>query len=171
MNFLVTSLLAYIAYLSLTVGSGSVLGLWGIHEIGVGLFIAVLSGWITRKVFFYYSGTEIRKAVNPVRWISWLVYLFGPFAVGLVKANFDVASRVITGKINPGIVKVQTGLKSDFAVTMLANSITLTPGTLTVDLDDSSNELYVHWIDVKNSDPAPNEVYGSFGDWIRRIAE
>ena len=121
MNFLVASLLAYIAYLSLTVGSGSILGLWGIHEIGVGLFIAVLSGWITRKVFFYYSGTEIRKAVNPFRWISWLVYLFGPFAVGLVKANFDVASRVITGKINPGIVKVQTGLKSDFAVTMLAN--------------------------------------------------
>ncbi len=171
MNFLVTSLLAFIAYLSLTVGSGSILGLWGIHEIGVGVFIAVVSGWITRKVFFYYSGAEIRKAVNPVRLISWLVYIFGPFALGLVKANFDVASRVITGKINPGIVKVKTGLKSDFAVTMLANSITLTPGTLTVDLDDNSNDLYIHWIDVKNSDPEPSEVYGSFGDWVRRIAE
>ncbi len=171
MNFLVASILAFLVYLSLTVGSGSVLGLWGTHEIGVGIFIAVASGWLSRRVFFYYSRTEMLKAMNPIRWVSWLVYLFGPFAVGLVKANFDVASRVITGNINPGIVKVPSGLKSDFAVTMLANSITLTPGTLTVDLDDSSNDLYVHWIDVKNSDPSPNEVYGSFGDWIRRIAE
>ena len=171
MNFLVASLIAFLAYLSLTVGSGPVLGLWSTYELFVGAFIAIVSGWISRKIFFYYSGTEVMKVVNPIRWLSWIVYLLGPFALGLIKANIDVASRVITGNINPGIVKVQSGLKTDLGVTMLANSITLTPGTLTVDMDDSTNELYIHWIDVKNSDPSPQEVFGSFGDWIRRIAE
>ena len=171
MNFLVASLIAFLVYLSLAVGSGPILGLWSTHELFFGAFIAIVSGWVSRRIFFYYSSTEVMKAVNPVRWLSWILYLFGPFAVGLIKANIDVASRVITGNINPGIVKVESGLKTDFGVTMLANSITLTPGTLTVDLDDSTNELYVHWIDVKNSDPSPQEVYGNFGDWVRRIVE
>lgn len=65
----------------------------------------------------------------------------------MAKANFDVAYRVITGKINPGIVKMSPGLKTDTALTFLANSITLTPGTLSVDTDDEKN-LYVHWINV-----------------------
>ncbi len=171
MNFLVASFIAFLTYLSLTVGSGSILGLWSIHEFGLGIIVAVIAGWVARNVFFFYSGKEIAKTTNPLRWIKWIVYLFGPFALGLIKANIDVAGRVITGKINPGIVKVKSNLESDFAVTMLANSITLTPGTLTVDLDNSTNELYVHWIDVKNSEPSPQDIYGSFGDWVRRIAE
>ena len=54
--------------------------------------------------------------------------------------------------INPGIVKVKTVLKSDTALTFLANSITLTPGTLSVDIDKDNGILYVHWIDVKSKD-------------------
>ena len=59
------------------------------------------------------------------------------------------ANRVITGKINPGIVRISPKLKTDLGVTLLANSITLTPGTLTVDIDEKTNDLYVHWIAVK----------------------
>jgi multicomponent Na+:H+ antiporter subunit E len=53
--------------------------------------------------------------------------------------------------INPGIVKIKTRLKTDAGITALANSITLTPGTLTVDLTDDGF-LYVHWINVKSTD-------------------
>jgi multicomponent Na+:H+ antiporter subunit E len=87
---------------------------------------------------------------NPVRWLKFLGYLFGPFFVSLAKANFDVAYRVITGKIRPGIVKISPDLKTDLGITMLANSITLTPGTLTVDIDEDKNDLYIHWINVKD---------------------
>ena len=55
--------------------------------------------------------------------------------------------------IKPGIVKVKTKLKSDSGVTALANSITLTPGTLTVDVANE-NELYVHWLVVESADEA-----------------
>ena len=54
--------------------------------------------------------------------------------------------------INPGIVKVKTRLKSDTALTFLANSITLTPGTLTVDIDRDNGVLYIHWLNVKAKD-------------------
>ena len=53
--------------------------------------------------------------------------------------------------VNPGIVEVKTKLKSRLGRLILANSITLTPGTFTVEIRDDS--LFIHWIDVKGSDP------------------
>ncbi len=52
--------------------------------------------------------------------------------------------------INPGIVKVKTKLKSKMGRMILANSITLTPGTLTVDVQEDT--FYIHWIDVETED-------------------
>ena len=67
------------------------------------------------------------------------------------KANLDVAYRVVHPKmpIKPGIVAIRTSLKSDVGKLLLANSITLTPGTLTVDI--SGDYLFIHWINVKSS--------------------
>lgn len=111
--------------------------------------------------------------LNPLRWTAFVFYLFLPFLWGMIKANIDVAYRVITGKIRPGIVRIDSGLKGSLAQTMLANSITLTPGTLTVDVDDSGETgiFYIHWINVTDEDPPEGKVYGSFGKWARRVAE
>jgi len=70
----------------------------------------------------------------------------------IIKANFDVAYRVIHPKmpIKPGIVLIKTRLKSDIAKMILANSITLTPGTFTLDI--IGEELLIHWINVKAED-------------------
>ena len=70
----------------------------------------------------------------------------------IIRANFDVAYRVIHPKmpIKPGIVVIKTRLKSDIAKMILANSITLTPGTFTLDV--IGNELLIHWINVKTED-------------------
>ena len=74
------------------------------------------------------------------------------FIVELVKSNIDVMRRVLAPKviINPAIVEVKTTLKSKLGRLALANSITLTPGTLTVDIQD--NKLYIHWIDATSTD-------------------
>lgn len=83
---------------------------------------------------------------------------FGIYAVVLfieiIKANFDVAYRVIHPKlpIKPGIVIIKTGLKQDYAKMLLANSITLTPGTFALDV--LGDRLLIHWINVKSEDPA-----------------
>ncbi len=70
------------------------------------------------------------------------------FTWALIKSNIDVMLRVINPKlpIRPGIIKVKTELKSPMARLILANSITLTPGTFIVDIKEEY--LYVHWIDV-----------------------
>ena len=70
----------------------------------------------------------------------------------IIKANLDVAYRVIHPKmpIRPGIVVIKTRLKSDIAKMILANSITLTPGTFTLDV--IGDELLIHWINVKTED-------------------
>lgn len=108
--------------------------------------------------------------LDPKRLLDFIHYLFGPFAVGLAKANIDVAKRVITGEIRPGIVKINPGLKTDVAKTLLADSITLTPGTLTVDVDDDG-AFYIHWIYVEDENPTEEQLYGAFGIWARRLAE
>lgn len=110
------------------------------------------------------------SGLNPRKWFDFLHYLFGPFALGLAKANIDVAKRVITGNIRPGIVRVNPGLKTDLGKTILADSITLTPGTLTVDIDDDG-WFYIHWLFVRDEDPAEEELYGNFAYWARRLAE
>jgi multicomponent Na+:H+ antiporter subunit E len=93
------------------------------------------------------------------------------FFIDLVKSNIDVTLRVLNPKlpIKPGIVEVKTKLKSKFARMLLANSITLTPGTLTVDVVDDS--FFIHWIDVKDEDikVASREIVEKFEKYLEVI--
>ncbi len=99
--------------------------------------------------------------------IAYIPYLF--FAI--VRANLDVASRVVRRRIpiNPGIVSVRTKLKSPMGRTVLANSITLTPGTLSVDI--SGDRLFIHWIDVKDVEEkgATEEIVRGFERFLEVI--
>jgi multicomponent Na+:H+ antiporter subunit E len=88
-----------------------------------------------------------------------------------LKSNIDVALRVLSPglQIKPGIVKIRTNLKSDVARVFLANSITLTPGTMTVEMKD--DVLYIHWIEVGASDitAASKAIIGPFEYFLGRI--
>ena len=92
--------------------------------------------------------TRPARLIAPLRWIVMLVYM-PYFLYYCVRANLDVAYRVLhpAMPIRPGIVKVHTHLKSGLGITFLATSITLTPGTLVVDV--VGQDLYVHWINIK----------------------
>ena len=114
---------------------------------------------------------------NPVRLITLLVYGIVIFPIELIKANLDVAFKALSPKldIHPGFVKVPSELKSEYAEAMLADSITLTPGTITMDIteEDGQTNYYIHWIDVKTDDPkaAGDQIKGTLENWIRRIWE
>lgn len=111
--------------------------------------------------------------VSPKR-IFWLMIYLPVFFYYVIMANFDVVYRALHPKmpIKPGIVKVKTKLKSESGITALANSITLTPGTLTVDLTDDGF-LYVHWINVKSdeTDRATELICHKFEFFLERIFE
>jgi len=117
-------------------------------------------------------GRNPQRIFNPRRWLFLILYV--PYFLWYcIKANFDVAYRVIHPDlpIRPGIVKVSTTLTTDLAKTFLANSITLTPGTLTVDID--GQDLYVHWINISTDDPAERTaiIVKRFEGMLRRIFE
>jgi multicomponent Na+:H+ antiporter subunit E len=169
MRFIFTAIVAYVVYLLLTIGSGTV-ALWSSAELIIGAVLAVIVGALLGNRFI---GKDPRM-LNPRRWLTFVVYIF-PFIFAMAKANVDVAYRVITGRINPAIVKIDPKLKNDMSITILANSITLTPGTLSVDVRPETNELFVHWINVdpevlKHTPRDYHPICQSFPDWARRIA-
>jgi multicomponent Na+:H+ antiporter subunit E len=115
---------------------------------------------------------NVYKLIQPQRYFWFIIYLF-VFIWECVKANLDVAYRVLhpAMPIRPGIVKVKTSLKSELAKMLLANSITMTPGTISVDIID--DYLYIHWIFIKSEDPDvyTDIIIGAFEKYIKKIIE
>ena len=112
---------------------------------------------------------------NPVRYWYFCFFYLPVVFWECLKANLDVAYRVVHPAlpIHPGIVRVKTGLKSDTALTFLANSITLTPGTMSVDVDKDKGIIYVHWIEVKTTETqaATKRIAGRFEYILEKIFE
>jgi multicomponent Na+:H+ antiporter subunit E len=136
------------------------------------ILVGSVASLICSLFFGRFFITSCYKLIQPHRYFWFIVYLF-IFIWECIKANFDVAYRVLhpAMPIKPGIVKVKTTLKSDMAKMLLANSITMTPGTISVDIID--DYLYIHWIYIRSEDP---EVYtriitGAFEKYIKRIIE
>lgn len=172
--FVITALFACIMYLVLTAGSGTI-GLWSASELIAGTGLGVLTGLVTRT---FLCRKRDYRMLNPVRILMLMGYIIGPFFIEMAKANLDVAYRVLTMNIRPGIIRVKSNLKTDFGIFMLANSITLTPGTITVDIDEESNDLFIHNINVEEGGETRESfraqelfTYANLPAWIRRIAE
>ena len=136
------------------------------------IITGIIASMICSLIFARYYFHDVSKFLQPHRYFWFVIYLF-VFTWSCIRANLDVAYRVLhpAMPIRPGIVKVRTTLTSGFARTLLANSITMTPGTLTVDI--IGDYFYIHWIYIRSDDP---EVYtgmimGAFEKYIKKIVE
>ena len=132
-----------------------ILGAWPFIDgrIDRQMFIAgLIAAGIVAFLFHEILPKEHHVLTSPVR-IFWALVYLPVFFYYVIMANLDVVYRALHPKmpIKPGIVKIKTVLKTESGITALANSITLTPGTLTVDLTDDGF-LYIHWINVKSDD-------------------
>jgi len=141
MRRLIYFVLAFIIWMLLT---------WQLDAqvIIAGLIVSVIVALLFHEIL----PKEYRIFISPVR-VFWVLVYLPVFFYYVMKANLDVVYRALHPKmpIKPGIVKIKTILKTESGITALANSITLTPGTLTVDLTDDGF-LYIHWINVKSDD-------------------
>lgn len=168
-----TAIVCYIFWLVITgqiaaifTGDASwqVLAAGGVVSILTALFTARF--FIHKKAFYLF---------NPKRFFAGLYYCLFAFPWELLKANIDVAFRALSPKkrINPGIVKIKTDLESEYALSALANSITLTPGTITLDIveENGENYYYIHWINATTEDvgEASDAIAGTLEKWVRRI--
>jgi len=161
MRILVSTTILFLIWLILTQSFNP-------QELFTGIIVSAIIALISPSI----AGERVRNWFNIKRYYYLVVYLFY-FIWQMIKSNIDVAKRVINPKlpINPGIVKVKTKLKSRSGKLALANSITLTPGTLTVDIVDQY--IYIHWIDVKFTDieKTTKEIVAGFEKYLEVIFE
>ncbi len=145
-------------------------GAWGLD------WASVVAGIVVAIGVALFFGEKRVPAPRPgkLKRYLWAVAYVPIFFWYCFLANLDVVYRVIHPDmpIRPGIVKVKTTLTTDSAITVLANSITLTPGTLTVDVAPGGY-LYIHWIYVREEDVegATRAIVSRFERILRRIYE
>jgi len=135
-------------------------------SLAIGFGFSLLIAALTYPLFFEEQEVE-RRSVLP------RVHLLGVFVLVLFfkmyVASFQVLWNLLRGRVNPRIVHFRTRLKSDTARVMLANAITMTPGTITIDLDQ--DHLIVHWLHARtlHSRYAGKLIKGTFESILKRI--
>ena len=145
------------------------------QELIAGAVVSLLVALFAARFFIHEKAGWL---ANPAKFFACLGFWLFTFPVELVKANVNMAKICFGGckAINPGIVKVPIGMKSDYGLAAVSNSITLTPGTITMETAedaDGQNWLYVHWIDVAETDPekAGEAIKGTLEKGLRRVWE
>lgn len=114
---------------------------WDAETFSVGYFIGLVTIFLMRRFFptpFY--GKKLWAILK-------LLYLF---VIELFLSTIVVVRQVTRPKLNiePGIFKVQTRLKSDWEITLLSTLITLTPGSVVMEVAPEDGRLYIHAMDA-----------------------
>lgn len=100
-----------------------------------------------------------------------LIQLFFIFLYELLVANLTVLSKVFSPRLNikPGIIKVPIEVEGPFWITTLANMITLTPGTLTVEISPDNHYFYVHCLNIDNEESIVSDIKDTFEKKILEV--
>ena len=132
-------------------------------------FILLLSGVMSSLLVSYMSNDLLIgngnmklgfiRTIRFIRFLPWLLWQ-------IVLANIDLALRTLHPKmpINPILINIKNNLKTDLGMVILANSITLTPGTVTIDVNE--NEFLVHVISEK---AAQSLISGEMQERVKKI--
>ena len=114
---------------------------YDLSKVSRGVLAALIVTFLTYELFVPGRGENVllktRRFIPYVGWELWQIYL----------ATIDVAKRVFGMlEVDPQIIEFDTTLRSDFALVTFANSITLTPGTITIDVEPERGRYIVHAI-------------------------
>ena len=151
----------------------------------IGLWVALLFGtWLVLTNSIAFANIVVGLIVsvtiallytrsfksNDIEMISpyWLGVYIVVFLKNIILSNIQISKRILRKdmKLAPAIVAVKTDLKSDWKKLLLANSITLTPGTLTLDV--KGDTLYIHTIEY-DKEKKKEDIIKEFQDVIARI--
>ena len=132
-----------------------VTGSFGVANVAFGLLLGAAALWLVRD-------DRLPEGVRVRPWRA--LVLAGVFLVELLKSGWKVATMVVRPQLalHPGIVAFPLTVTRDFEITLLANLITLTPGTLSVDVSADRRLLYVHCVDAADPDAVVADIRKSF---------
>lgn len=151
-------------HIVLSMAWAAIAGNFSILNILVGFVFGLLSIWLVREQLG--AASYFRKS----RKIIGLVFLF---IYELVLSTFKVAMYALKPKLDfkPGVIAFPLSVKSDIEITLLANLITLTPGTLSVDVSDDKMTLYVHAIDATDPEGIISDIANGFEKKVSEVFE
>ncbi|MFD2215862.1 Na+/H+ antiporter subunit E [Metabacillus endolithicus] len=128
-----------------------------------GYFFGILILFVLRRFFqhrfYFYNVIAIIK----------LLYIF---LVELVKSNISVLKVILSPKLNlrPGIFALETELEKEWEITILSNLITLTPGTLVLEVSEDNKTLYIHAMDIDDVEQAKLDIKNTFEKAIKEVS-
>jgi len=140
------------------------------QELLVGAVVAALVAWLSSALLF----REPLKGKLQLRRLAYAIAYVPAYILAELKAHAKVIRLILHPRmpVKPGIVRVPTELRTDFGITGLANAITMTPGTLSVEVVEGGEpHLYVHWIDVRAVEPERTkaEIARPFERFLTRV--
>ncbi|MBY2932175.1 Na+/H+ antiporter subunit E [Rhizobium leguminosarum] len=148
MIFFLFNLLLATAWVTIT-GSAS------LHNLVLGVLLGALALVIIRESF---GGKGRIPCVLPV--FSLAALFLKELSLSAWKVTVTVLSPDM--KLKPGIFAYPLTVTSDFEITLLANLITLTPGTLSVDVSTDRRTLYVHALDCSDPEATRRDIANGF---------
>lgn len=153
-NKFLTNILLTFLWVALT-------GAFYLSNIVFGFILSYFLLWI---IYSKSSDNQYFKLIPRV--ISFIFF----FVYELIKANIQVAYEVMTPTLNmkPGIVAVPLDVKTDLQITILANFITLTPGSFSLDVSDDKSVMFIHSMYITDREKFISGIKNGFE---RRIIE
>jgi len=112
-----------------------------------------------------------RRLLQVRRIISLAALFFYELLMSAIKVAMIVVSPRLREKLRPGIIAVPLDVKSNAEITLLANLITLTPGTLSIDLSEDRSKLFVHVLTLDTPEAVIADIKGGFEKKIREVYE
>ncbi|WP_010277047.1 Na+/H+ antiporter subunit E [Paenibacillus senegalensis] len=135
---------------------------WTVSGLTVGYLIGLSFIFVLRRFFpqkFYLH--RVWAAIK-------LLFLF---LRELIMSNVAVIGQILSPKLHmrPGIFALAIDLRSDWEITLLANLLNLTPGTLTLEISPNRRTLYVHAMDINNVDTVVHQIKWKFEKAIMEV--
>ena len=140
-------------------------GQFTLEIVAFGVVIAGLMYWFLCKFLNYKPRTDLILAKKFFQMLHYVFVLFKE----IIKANFAVIKMIMSSRyeIEPAVVRFKTDLKTTPARIMLANCITLTPGTITVSLEE--NEYVVHCLDKSLAEGISSSIFVTLLNELERM--
>lgn len=140
-------------------------GSFSLVNLLIGAILSIVLLWFLRPLYEdTWSSSEpvtFRSTVEQAKQFFWVIELLAYFVYELVLSSVQVAAAVLRPnmRLTPGVVALPLDAKSDLEITVLANLISLTPGTLSLEVAPDKTKLYIHSMFVEGEEAAETSAY------------
>lgn len=155
----------FVLNIALAISWAALMGSFTLTSLGVGFVIGSVFIYLTRSL---YPGSE-RYFSRSIKWTK-LILLF---LYELIVSSVQVAREVLTtqNKSRPGIISLPLTVRREMDIFLLTNMISLTPGTLSLDVTEDCTTLYIHAMFADDAESIRQQIKDGMERWVIEATE